>query len=181
MFTDVPTNPYTPDTPIHDPTRFFGREDVFAFIRQQLVVERGSQAIVLVGQHGIGKTSLLLQLPYQLDSRTLVTYIDLSTIPYGEPGGLLSVMADSVHAMLDLMGISSHHLPPTPENATAAALETWFAETYLEVTLAALGGNRRLLFAFDELTALFDAIDRRDVSADILDYLSRLLARDQQI
>jgi len=181
MFTDPVANPYDPFTPVYDPTRFFGRTDVFGFIQQQLIVEHHPHAIGLIGQRGIGKTSLLLQLPTQLGARTLIAYIDLSRVAYDEAGGLLSAMADAARAAFDVVGISTYRLPATPEHVSATELESWFAETYLAVTLSALHNNRRLLFAFDETAALFDALDRHDVNADLPDFLSRLLAHDERL
>lgn len=181
MYTDSVANPYDPFTPVYDPQHFFGRTDVFSFIQQQLIVEHHPQAVGLIGQRGIGKTSLLLQLPTQLGARTLIAYIDLSRVAYDDAGGLLSAMADAARAAFDVVGISTYRLPPTPDHVSATELESWFAETYLTVTLSALHNNRRLLFAFDETAALFDALDRHEVSADLPDYLSRLLARDERL
>lgn len=181
MFTDPIANPYDPATPAFDPSRFFGRDAIFAFIRQQLVAERRTRAAAIIGQRGIGKTSLLMQLPVQLDTRTLVAYIDLSRVEYGEIGGLLPVMADAARAALETIGVSTYRLPATPEGASGAELETWFADTYLDVTLSALRQNRRLMFVFDETAALFAAIERQAINVNILEFLSALLARDERM
>src|SRR5579859_3666792 len=101
----IDPNPYDPTRPLSDPTRFYGREAVFAFIRQQLYAERRARAVALIGRRGIGKTSILLQLPQHLDARTLTAYIDLSRVAFDEPGGLLAVMADAGRAALDAAGI----------------------------------------------------------------------------
>ncbi len=179
MFTDPIANPYNPYAPTLDPARFFGRDEVFAFIRQQLITERRTRAIAIIGQRGIGKTSILLQMNSQLDSRTLVAYVDLSTVRFGEDGGLLVSMADAARDALETVGISTYRLPPAPDGS-AADLENWFIETYLDVTLSALHG-RRLLFMFDETAALFNALDRGEMSATLPDFLSDLLARDERL
>src|SRR5579859_6419155 len=98
-------NPYDPTAPMADPARFYGREDIFAFIRQQLYAERRARAVALIGRRGVGKTSILFQLPQHLDARTLTAYIDLSRVAFDEPGGLLIAMADAGRAALDAAGI----------------------------------------------------------------------------
>ncbi len=180
-FTAPSANPYDPLIPAGDPARFFGREDIFAFVRQQLIVEHRRYALALIGQRGIGKTSTLLQMPQHLDGRILIAYVDLSAVQYSDEGGLLPVMADAARAALEAAEISTYRLPPTPADVSAAALETWFAETYLEVTLSALRNNRRLLFLFDETAALFAALDRNEIKADLPNFLSDLLARDERL
>ncbi len=174
-------NPYDPSTPLLDPSRFYGREAIFAFIRQQLYAERRARAVALIGRRGIGKTSILLQLPQHLDARTLTAYIDLSRVAFDEPGGLLAVMADAGRVALDAAGISTYRLPPTPDNLPAAELERWFAETYLDITLSALRRARRLTFLFDETAFLFDALHRELVRSDLPDWFGTLLAQDDRL
>ncbi len=174
-------NPYDPALPTDDPAHFFGREEVFAFIRQQLIVERRANGMALIGRRGSGKTSILLQLRNHLDSRTLTAYVDLAGIAYAEGDSLLPAMADAARTALDAAGISTYRLPATPDNLPAAELEKWFAETYLDVTLSALRGGRRLIFLFDETGALLDALEKLQVSARLPDFLSNLLAADERL
>jgi hypothetical protein len=174
-------NPYDPALPTDDPAHFYGREDVFAFIRQQLIVERRASGMALIGRRGSGKTSILLQLRNHLDSRTLTAYVDLGGIAYADGETLLPVIADAARAALDAAGISTYRLPTTPDNLPAAELEKWFAETYLEVTLSALRGGRRLIFLFDDVSALLDALEKLQVSTHLPAFLSNLLAADERL
>ena len=57
------TNPYIIGTPIQDRTRFFGRDDLFGFVRQMLYSR--AKVILLHGQRRIGKSSVLAQIPLQ--------------------------------------------------------------------------------------------------------------------
>ena len=174
-------NPYDPLSPIADPARFFGRGTLFGFIRQYLFAERTGHALALTGQRGVGKTSLLWQLPAHLDTRTLTAYIDLSQVAFDEPGGLLAVMADSARQALDSAGVSTFRLPPVPEMPPPEGIAQWFAETYLETVLSALRRARQLVFLFDETSALFDALDRGSVAADLPDFLLHLLNHDDRL
>lgn len=179
MFTDPIANPYNPDVPTLDPARFFGRDDAFAFVRQQMIAERRAHAIALIGQRGIGKTSILRQMVYQLDTRILTAYVDLAEVNFLDIGGLLVAMADAARAAMETAGLSTYRLPPTPEDP-ATDLQKWFAETYLDVTLSALR-TRRLLFLFDETASLFRALDHAEVSATLPDFLSELLGHDERM
>lgn len=54
-------NPYIIGRPIHEPEFFFGREDLFKFIKDNLL--KDSKVILLHGQRRIGKSSVLSQIP----------------------------------------------------------------------------------------------------------------------
>lgn len=54
-------NPYIIGRPIHEPEFFFGREDLFEFIQDNLL--KDSKVILLHGQRRIGKSSVLSQIP----------------------------------------------------------------------------------------------------------------------
>jgi hypothetical protein len=57
-------NPYTQGTPIQDPARFFGREDLLRKLRNTLA----TTSYALVGEFRIGKTSIQYQLTRVLES-----------------------------------------------------------------------------------------------------------------
>jgi hypothetical protein len=173
-------NPYDPHRPTADPALFFGRDDVFAFIRQQLIAARRAQAMGIIGQRGMGKTSVLLQIAYQIEPRYLTAYIDLADVRFDEVGGLFAAMADAARLALDSAGLSTYRLPPIPEEP-GVDLWQWFSETYLDVTLSALRRSRRLLFLFDETSRLLDAIDRQDVPEGFDATLGQLIARDERM
>lgn len=173
-------NPYDPLRPAVDPAMFFGREDVFAFIRQRLIGARRPQAVGLIGQRGMGKTSVLLQLANQIEARYLTAYIDLSDVRFNEVGGLLAAMADAARQALEGAGLSTYRLPPIPQDPNID-LWTWFSETYLDVTLSALRRNRRLVFLFDNTSKLLDAIDQHEVPEHFDVTLGQMIARDERM
>jgi hypothetical protein len=180
MMNETPRNPYDPQRPTTDPAMFFGRDDVFAFIRQNLITGRRAQAMAIIGQRGMGKTSVLMQIVHHVEARYLIAYIDLADVRFDEVGGLFAAMADAARQALETAGLSTYRLPPLPTDPEVDFLK-WFSETYLDVTLSAVRGGRRLVFLFDETSRLLDAIDRRDVSEDFHTTLSELLARDDRM
>jgi len=173
-------NPYDPQRPAVDPSMFFGRDDVFAFIRQRLVTGRRAQTIAIIGQRGMGKTSVLLQIANQIESRFMTAYIDLADVRFDAVGGLFATMADAARQALETAGLSTVHLPPAPQDPGVDLLK-WFSETYLDATLSGLRRGRRLIFLFDDTTKLLDAIDRRDIPEDFGETLSQLIARDERL
>ncbi len=72
-------NPYIFGFPIHNPKMFFGRESVIQRIRDDLqVAENAKRDLALIGARRIGKTSLMLNLPFFLkQDRHIVIYLNL--------------------------------------------------------------------------------------------------------
>jgi hypothetical protein len=66
VFRPIP-NPYATGKPLRAGSPVFvGREDVFAFLRENLAGQAGENVLVLVGERRMGKTSILRQLPLRL-------------------------------------------------------------------------------------------------------------------
>jgi hypothetical protein len=178
-------NPFRPQQPATDPTRFFGRESVFAFIRERLVTGNNAHAPALIGQRGIGKTSVLLQIPYHLEPRYLFAYIDLADIDHEEPAALIFALIDATRAALEAAEIETGRLPPLPEDmgvpGNRDGLWAWFAGEYLEAALTTLQRVWRLLFLFDNTGALLDAIERGEMPVEVGAALSALMADDDRL
>lgn len=162
---------------------FFGREDVYSFLRERLVSSGSNYAVALIGPPGIGKTSTLLQIGYHIEPRYILAYVSMAQVDFREPGALFVAMADAARSAMEDAGISTLRLPPLPEEATASAetMWEWFSTTYLEIVLSALRNLRRLLFLFDDTTVLLDAIDRGEVSAEIGQTLARIIVEDRRM
>ncbi|MFN6513286.1 MAG: AAA family ATPase [Nostoc sp. CreGUA01] len=92
-------NPYITGTAINDRNKFFGRDDLFRFIEDNLV--QGTSVILLHGQRRIGKSSLLAQIPHFLSHLTQHVFIPLSL--EGQSQGSL---ADILHHLA--IGIVRH-------------------------------------------------------------------------
>ncbi len=68
--TAFPKNPYIIGRPIYDSANFYGREEIFQFIEDNL--ENEAQVILLFGQRRIGKTSILHQIPQAVNLENFV-------------------------------------------------------------------------------------------------------------
>ncbi|MDJ0899317.1 MAG: hypothetical protein QNJ55_10935, partial [Xenococcus sp. MO_188.B8] len=73
--TSFPKNPYIIGRPIHDSDNFYGREEIFQFIEDNLLNE--VQVILLFGQRRIGKSSIINQIPLAVKLENFV-FIPLS-------------------------------------------------------------------------------------------------------
>ena len=73
------SNPFTPDQPIGEEERFFGREDAIEWVDDCFVA--GQRFVLVYGTPRIGKTSLLLRLRPRLAARATSIYLDLAVYP----------------------------------------------------------------------------------------------------
>ena len=67
-------NPYIIGVPVIDTEAFYGREDVFRFVRETLTPRQN--VAILFGQRRIGKTSILHQLLYRLADEFHPIFLD---------------------------------------------------------------------------------------------------------
>ena len=87
-------NPYIPGQPVDDPDLFFGRRDLFIWIREHLI--KGRRVFVISGARRIGKTSLLRQLPAHLPEEFLAVGIKFSKEKAPRLDALLWQVADAI-------------------------------------------------------------------------------------
>jgi len=76
-------NPYIAGSVVSGAEMFFGRDDVFAFIRRNLIGQHSNHPIVLYGQRRTGKTSALYQLRRHLGPEYWCVFIDLHALTLG--------------------------------------------------------------------------------------------------
>ena len=177
------TNPYNPLEPA---AYFFGRDDVFAFFRQHFVGTPHDHALVLTGRRGLGKTSVLRRLDYQLDGRYRTCIISLGTYDLSSEGALIARLAGDIRLALEEVGASTYRLPEWPPSASEAdetfapSARAWLKDMYLPIVMSALR-TRYLLLALDDAHRLLEAIDHGDLPADLLDYLGEVLAAHDRL
>ena len=70
-------NPYIAGNPVTGETMFFGREDVFTWVRENLIGKHQDHILVLHGERRTGKTSVLYQMGRYLPPEYLPVLIDL--------------------------------------------------------------------------------------------------------
>ncbi|MDI7275502.1 MAG: AAA family ATPase [Anaerolineae bacterium] len=102
-----PTNPFSPDQPIAEEERFYGREDAIERIEDSL--EAGERLFLVYGTPRIGKTSLLFRLRSRLAGRGTPVYVDLGAMADSPMRDLLW------HIVLEAHSQIHHGREATPE------------------------------------------------------------------
>lgn len=173
-----PANPYAPDQPCRNPRHFFGRAETFAFLRQAL---HSDQTPILIGGRGMGKTSVLLQLPFQLEARYLTVYLDLADPQLTQSVfAFVSALIESARAALRTAE-PSLYLPDQPETQDAAVLWRWFTQTHLTPIFDVVRRFQRLIYCLDNAQGLLDSVQRGDLPPDFLDSLGNLCREERRI
>ncbi|MDW8299878.1 MAG: hypothetical protein RML95_11145, partial [Anaerolineae bacterium] len=175
---NLSANPYAPEQPCSDPERFFGRAETFAFLRQALHSE---QTPILIGGRGMGKTSVLLQLPFQLEARYLTAYLDLAELRHTYSLSAFAVALIQTARQALRTAEPSLYLPDVPETQDAAELWRWFAKTHLTPIFDVMRRFQRLIYCFDNAQHLLDAVQRGDLPSDLIDSLGALCREEKRI
>ncbi len=171
MYTRL-ANPYVVGAPLSGGQGFYGREDVFQFVRDTFGVPT-QNVIVLYGQRRIGKTSLLHQLVTRIGDGFHAVLFDLQGKGQHDLPALLSGLSAVIARSLKL---------PAPDPSAFASNRDAFRETFLPEVYSALG-SRRLLILFDEFDVLGDEPSSSDdLSSDqLFGYLQNLIAHEPRL
>lgn len=131
-----PTNPYIAGNPITGTEMFFGREDVFRFVRETLVGRYQDNPIVLYGGRRTGKTSVLYQMDRHLDPRYVPVFVDLQSISLEGLGEMLwGIARQAARALRRQKGMpSATSSPTTRRNVSAGALSIPRSRRWVTIT-----------------------------------------------
>jgi hypothetical protein len=165
-------NPYIAGKPVSGTEMFFGRDDVFSFIRRNLIGRHQDNPIVLYGQRRTGKTSVLYQLHRHLDSSYLCIFIDLHGLNLDGMGNLLLGVANSISRGLE----RDHRISvKVPDRALFLAdPRTTFEIAFLEQMWPVLG-EHHLVLMMDEVVRLQDEVREGRLEGEIFEYLRHLM------
>lgn len=173
-------NPYIAGSPVKDAAMFFGREDVYAWLRQHLRGAFQHNAIVLYGERRSGKTSVLYQMKDKLgDPLYVPVLLDLQGMGLEGIDGFLWEVARKV--VLALRGVEG--IPPLERPARQDFEQNprqQFEDVFLPPVIEALG-QRSLLLMFDEANRLAEKVQAGDLPPDIFDYLRALIQQTNRV
>ena len=163
------TNPYITNKPVGNNPAFIGRADVLRDVFNLLDSPKES-AIVLYGQRGIGKTSVLQHLKAQLSEQAHLCPIDFD---------LQDKATWSVDQILIELAKSIAHTLNQAEPDLGEHPEITFQETWFPDVLQSLPDNSTVVLLFDE----FDVVELPTIEqavAGFYPYWHKLLNSDKQ-
>jgi hypothetical protein len=144
-------------------------------LRQAL---HSDQTPILIGGRGMGKTSVLWQVPFHLEARYLSVYLDLAEPQVTESlTAFISALIDSARQALRLAE-PSLYLPDLPAERDAAALWLWFTQTHLTPIFDVMRRFQRLIYCFDNAQHLLSAVQNGNLPSDFIESLA-ILDRDE--
>ncbi len=173
----VPHNPYIVGPPVADATLFFGREDVFAYVRKELASTRGNLALVLYGGRRTGKTSTLLQIKNgRLGTAYAPVYVDMQVMAEVTAHDFFARLAQGI---ADALGDPA--LRAAGEKLGSSEANPYRAfEQVLDLAHRA-AGDRRLLLMFDEYEILERMVVSGRMSPDIFPYLKSVMEQPRHL
>ncbi|NJN99268.1 MAG: hypothetical protein HC875_36830 [Anaerolineales bacterium] len=172
VFQTLP-NPYAPGTPLRPGSPiFFGRDDLFQFMVENLGGATRQNVLVLIGQRRMGKTSFLQQLPARLGQTYLPVYLDGQSL--GIDPGMANFFYDLSLAIADALAdqgcaIAEPELADFQERPSGV-----FERTFLPAVFEAIG-SRRLLLLFDEFEELEMRVASGKLEATIFPFFRHLM------
>jgi len=177
-FIEIP-NPYATGRPLSpgNPV-FFGRDDIFAFIQENLGGPGGENILVLVGQRRMGKTSLLQQLPAHLNEGYVSVFLDGQAL--GIEGGMAGLFYDIALEIGEALAGQGIALEPPALGKLEEKLSLAFEKRFLSQVAEALG-ERVLLLLFDEFEELEIRVRSGELPPTVFPYLRHLMQHSQNV
>jgi 8-oxo-dGTP pyrophosphatase MutT (NUDIX family) len=183
----VVDNPYVVGTPLKGDTEslFFGREDIFAWMEENLIGRTQPQTLILHGPRRMGKTSILYQLADGQRGQNIreypgcpifPVYFDLQSVAGREIRELLQKLAKQIARALAPRGINVT-LPPGSKGRSPFGDFDEFLDQ-VEIGLPKTGV---LVIMLDEFEQLQDSIAQGRLTPDIFPYLRSLIQHRSHI
>src|SRR6266487_1638592 len=172
-------NPYIAGNPVTAPEMFFGREDVFSFIQQNLMGQHRDSVIVLYGQQPTDTTSVLSQMRHRLDTaRYLCVFTDLHGFALDGLGGFLWDLAKNITRVLHrdyqigLPDLNRSEFMTDPRHS--------FEVEFLNQVWLAIG-KRHILLMLDEAARLQEQVQAGKLEQGIFEYMRHLMQHYEQL
>lgn len=165
-------NPYIAGSPVTGTEMFYGRQDVFAFVKRNLIGRHRDTPVVLYGQRRTGKTSVLYQLHRHLEDTYRCIFIDLHGLNLSSTGSFLFGVANAIGRTLR----RDYQLrvdPPLRAEFLADPASA-FEGMFLDKVWPALGDDH-LVLMMDEVVRLDEEVRAGHLEREVFDYLRHLM------
>lgn len=175
-------NPYVVGKPLTPASEslYVGRQDVFAWIEENLLGKTQPHTLILYGQRRMGKTSTLYQLVGGNRGRTIreypgypiyPVYIDLQRLAGCDTREFFERLSHQIARNLARRDI--HVSPPASWSENGAIFNDF--DNFLDLIESKLPQNGLLVLVIDELEQLQDSVERGRLTQDIFPYLRSLM------
>jgi hypothetical protein len=169
----APANPYTPHTPVNEAHLFFGREELIRYARSLVLGGAPPRPLVLHGEAGMGKTSVLKQLEAgRMEPEALAVMVDLSLLNRSNLPAFIWDLAAAVNQSLRrrrLFWLEAERL-----NRAAFLEDAAYAFGYHVIRPLLEKAAVPLLLLLDRVDVLAAAVDGEPVVEPFLQYLRDL-------
>ncbi len=169
--------PYVTGTPLKDGDVFVGRQDIFAFVKENLIGKSQNNVLILHGQRRTGKTSVLYRLGHVLKDTHVAVLVDMQGKPARGAADFLFSIADDIVYALELEGIEA----PLPEKKDFEESPEFFFRSRFIRSLYPLLGKRNLLLLFDEFEELQRRVDEGKLDAAIFQFLRNMMQHEDKV
>lgn len=164
-----PPNPYTCGLPLEAPESIFGRERIITEICENLIGRQRDNAVLLLGDRRIGKTTVLnlLQKDRRISDRYITLYKDFQ---YLTPDSSIAAFLRDYLMHPIQTTLQANGLPRVNYNEGLLASRPLniFADFMARIDQILASNPRRLLLILDEFETLLQAIDQAQRPADML-------------
>jgi hypothetical protein len=166
-------NPYIAGSVVTGADMFFGREDVFSFVRRHLTGLHRDSPVVLYGQRRTGKTSVLYHLSRHLDARYRCVLIDLHGLTMD--AGISSLLL-GIATVVSRTLRRDHQITVTVPDRAAFTDDprSAFENVFLDEVWAALGDDHLVLMV-DEVARLEEERAAGRLEPGVFEYLRHLM------
>ncbi|MCK5187114.1 MAG: ATP-binding protein, partial [Deltaproteobacteria bacterium] len=175
-FKTVP-NPYVAGIPIRDKEMFFGRKDVFDFLKQKFITGKTTTNVFLYGGRRIGKTSSLYQIKGgALGDKFIPVFVDLQGIGDMDTYGFFNFVTQEIRKTLEEKGIEMK------EYAFGSAKESYTA-TFNRVLddIPDLIKDKQMIFMFDETEIIEEMVRKGRFDSAIYSYCESIMQHRPKI
>jgi hypothetical protein len=167
-------NPYSPGMPLRgNSTVFYGREELFNFIKQNTISESSQTVLILVGQRRTGKTSALLRLDQFLPESLFPVYIDCQSL--GVTPGMPALFQDLAWGIADAFSSRGYELKVPGPSFWQVDPAGRFQREFLKKARQQLPEDSIILLVFDEFEAFENLVSDGILPKTFFTYLRHLM------
>jgi hypothetical protein len=173
-----PINPYVAGKPVKGTEMFFGRADVFDFIRERLTGRYQDSVILLHGQPRTGKTSILYQMRRHVDEKYICVSVDLHAFALRGMDGFLTELAN--HIARSPLSDYQIMVPQLEPSRFASDARRAFGVGFLDDVSNAIG-DRHLLLMLDEVGRIHEQVQAGLLERDVFGYMRHLAQHRKRV